>query len=166
MENKTFFQCGWVGAQPNFMTKSFSAFAMAAVVAFAAIPANAQNVPAGSSEPAGVLIELNGAAEVDGACRISLMATNNTAADIHDMTLETVLFRQSGEVDRLTLFNLETLPLGRPRVRQFDIAGLACSDLSQILINGVSTCEGDGMTPALCSDWLSLTSRIDLGLIG
>ena len=166
MGNNRFFRCGWVGAQPNFMTKSFSAFVTAAVVAFAASSANAQNVPAGSLESAGVLIELNGAAEVEGACRISLMATNNGTADINDMTLETVLFRQSGEVDRLTLFNLEMLPVGRPRVRQFDIAGVACTDLSQILINGVATCEGEGLSPALCSDWLSLTSRIDLGLIG
>lgn len=156
----------WVGFQRIFSTKSFGAMFGAGAIAFASVPVFAQNAPAGSDGPAGINIELNSAVDADGACRISLMATNQQATDVTDFAVEAVLFRQSGEVDRLTLFNLGELPAERPRVRQFDLGGVECADLSQILINGVSTCEGTDLTPEICGGNLTLGSRIELGLIG
>lgn len=156
----------WAGSQQFFSTKSFGAIVGAGAIAFASVPVLAQNAPAGSDGPAGINIELNSAVDTDIACRISLMATNHGASNVTAFTLEAVLFRQSGEVDRLTLFDLGDLPIERPRVRQFDLGGVACADLSQILINGVATCEGDDLTPETCGRTLTVGSRIEVGLIG
>ncbi|MGS4944116.1 hypothetical protein ACVDG3_01440 [Meridianimarinicoccus sp. RP-17] len=108
-------------------------------------------------------LDLNRVDPVDGACRLTFMATNATGADIDALTLEIVMIRTDGQVDRLTLFEFQNLPAGVPRVRQFDLGGLACGDLGDVLVNGVAACSGrDGA----CGAPLSLTSRTPVGVQG
>lgn len=138
-------------------------------------PAMAQD-----SKPApGVAVQLNSLTPLDTGCRLTLMATNGLKRDLKKLVLETVLFNTSGAVERLTLFDLQSLPMGRPRVRQFDIAGLACENLGQMLVNGVSHCEGAAeaesesesgddavITANTCQNALRLSSRISVDVLG
>ena len=78
------------------------------------------------------------------------------------LSLETVLIDTAGRVERLTLFEFGALPDGVPRVRQFDIPGLACESLGRVLINGVSDCSAG----AACAEGLELTTRTDVEVIG
>ncbi|MEM9642894.1 MAG: hypothetical protein AAGA19_15480 [Pseudomonadota bacterium] len=111
-------------------------------------------------------VELNALQPSDSGCRITLVAENGLGHAAETIVLETVLFTKSGEVERLTLFDLGDMPVGRPRVRQFDIAGLECGNLGRVLINGLSACEGPGLTPDLCLDAMTLRSRLDVELVG
>jgi hypothetical protein len=107
-------------------------------------------------------LELNRVDSLDGACRLTFMAENGLGADLDALSLETVLIDTEGRVERLTLFDFGALPAGIPRVRQFDIPGLACDSLGRVLINGVSDCGGaDG-----CGDALEFGSRTDVEVIG
>ena len=111
-------------------------------------------------------IELNKVEESNGGCQLTFLAASSHANGIAQLVFETVLFDNEGGVNRLTLFDFGAIPAGVPRVRQFVIPALACSDLAQILINGVSTCQAPGLDEAACSKGMNVTSRIEVELIG
>ncbi len=122
-----------------------------------ASPALAQD----AEEPK-LTIELNALNQTEGACRLLFVARNGLAADVTSLVLEAVAFDASGSVNRIALFDFSSLPTGTPRVRQFDLPDLACSDIGSLLVNGVQSCEG----PADCSAALSVSSRTDVELLG
>jgi len=111
-------------------------------------------------------IELNALTPSEGGCTISFLVRNGYERDITTAVFETVLIDADGQVERLTLFDFGALPAGRPRVRQFALPDLACGNLGQILINGVSHCEAGDLGAKACSTGLVLTSRTDVELIG
>lgn len=115
---------------------------------------------------AALTVELNTVTPLNAGCRLTFMATNAMPADIGKLVLETVLLTTEGTVDRLTLFDMQDLPANRPRVRQFDVPNLTCNALGKVLINGVGTCDGDGLDPTTCAGRLELTSRTDVEILG
>lgn len=140
-------------------TAQIGAFCIAALAAGAA--------EAEQSQPDPVLrIELNTATDVEGACRLSFLAENGLSVDLDALVLETVVFTTERQVDRLTLFDFQTVPAGRPRVRQFDLAGVTCAGMGSLLINGVEACSGDGIEPTDCQGALQLESRTEIEVQG
>lgn len=111
-------------------------------------------------------IELNGVQDVGGACRLTFLAQNKTGSDIEKAVFETVVFDTTGTVVKLSLFDFQSLPSQRPRVRQFDVRSMNCENLGQALINGTSSCLIDGTQSDLCETSLKLDSRIDVELLG
>ena len=91
---------------------------------------------------------------------------NGLEADIGKMVAEAVLFGADGRVTPLTLFDFCALPAGRPRVRQFDLAGQGCAGLGEVLVNGIGTCERDGLSPASCLEGLRLSSDTEIEVSG
>ncbi len=134
---------------------------MRGLVATAALVA-ALPLGAAAQEASGrLIIELNRVVPLDGACRLTFLAQNNMEVDVGQIVFETVLFTADGGVDRLTLFDMGALPTARPRVREFDMPGLACAGLGRVLFNGVDTCTGDGLDAATCEGALAPVSRVD-----
>lgn len=127
--------------------------------------AAAQDAATEPPAPGGLALELNALGDEGEACRMTFLATNATGADIEAAVFETVVFDADGAVERLTLFDFRDLPRGRPRVRQFDLGGLACADVGRVLINGAQSCTGEG-AQAACTDALTLSSRVDVELLG
>ena len=111
-------------------------------------------------------LELNTLNDTDAACRLTFVATNGTNAMIDKAVFETVIFDSAGSVVTLSLFDFHELPSGRPRVRQFDVSGIACSSVGRVLINGANTCTADGEQSTLCESGLSLSSRVAAELLG
>lgn len=106
-------------------------------------------------------LELNAVAEQDSGCRITFVATNTLGADIAALVVEAVIFTPDGLVDRLALLDFAALPQTRPRVRQFDLPGLSCDRIGQVLINAVGTCTGDGLPPDGCAAAMTVSTRLD-----
>lgn len=129
-------------------------------------PEAAQEAGQKADESPALLIELNTSEQVEDACRISFMVENQLGADLSEAVFETVLFNAEGAVERLTLFDMRELPADRPRVRQFQIGGIACTDIKRILINGAQSCKGEGLEPDSCMAGLKTSSRIDIELLG
>jgi len=120
-----------------------------------------------SATPPVVHLSLNSHAPVEaGGCRLTFVIRNLLGVDIEQMVAETVLFDRAGSVAALTLFDFGALPEGRPRVRQFDVTNVACDGIGQVLVNGVGTCSGTGLTPERCLDGLRLDSRTDIEVLG
>lgn len=111
-------------------------------------------------------IELNAVQDVGDACRLSFLAQNQTGTAIDEAVFETVIFDTSGGVVSLSLFDFRALPADRPRVRQFDLPGMACDSVGQALINGANTCVVAGAESDVCDDALLLGSRVSVELIG
>ena len=124
------------------------------------IAASLTATPLMAEEPS-LALELNAVAEQDSGCRITFVATNTLDADLSALVVEAVIFTPDGLVDRLALLDFQTLPQTRPRVRQFDLPGLACDRIGQVLINAVGTCTGEGVQPESCAAAIAVSSRID-----
>ncbi len=110
-------------------------------------------------------VELNAQGSTEAGCLLTFMVTNSFAEDIDTAVFETVLFTKAGQVERLTLFDFGNLPAGRPRVRQFQVDGLQCDTLGQVLINGASACKVGGADSALCNA-PDLRSRTETEVVG
>ena len=124
------------------------------------IAASLTATPLMAEEPS-LAQELNAVVEQDSGCRITFVATNTLDADLSALVVEAVIFTPDGLVDRLALLDFQTLPQTRPRVRQFDLPGLACDRIGQVLINAVGTCTGEGVQPDSCAAAIAVSSRID-----
>lgn len=101
-----------------------------------------------------------------GDCRLSFVIRNDLGAGLEKMVAEAVLFDADGRVATMTLFDFGALPSGRPRVRQFDLAEQSCDGIKQVLINGIGSCEGDGLRPGACLDGLRLSTDTDIEVTG
>lgn len=139
-------------------TRRFIPAALAVAACFLTTSAVAQE--------AKLSLELNATSDVEGSCRMSFLVRNELAQDVEALVVETVIFTKEFQVDRLTLFDFQSVPVGRPRVRQFDLSGTACSDVGSVLINGVDSCEGGSLTPDICQAALDLSTRTEIGVDG
>lgn len=111
-------------------------------------------------------IELNTVQDTGAACRLTFVAENAAGTAVDQAVFETVVFNKTGSVVSLSLFDFRALPADIPRVRQFDLPGVACATLGKVLINGTSTCVVAGIESDLCEGVLSLGSRIEVELLG
>jgi len=137
---------------------------LAVPIALAApVAAFAQAVGEGSPT---LSVELNAMRNVGGACRLTFLTQNRTGASIGQAVFETVIIDASGGVVSLSLFDFRDLPADRPRVREFDVPNMACENVGQVLINGVSKCSIDGADSGVCAEELTLSSRLDVELLG
>ncbi|WP_037313890.1 hypothetical protein [Ruegeria halocynthiae] len=141
----------------------FRRTALAAILATLPLQALAQTA---DTAPKGLHLELNKVQDVEGACRLTFLAENETGAAIETASFETVIFDATGRVVNLTLFKFRDLPASRPRVRQFDVKGMTCDMVGRVLINGVNSCIVEGSDSEVCDQGLSLSSRTEVELIG
>ena len=111
-------------------------------------------------------IELNNLQDIEGACRLSFLVNNETGRTIDKAIFETVVFDKSGGVASLSLFDFRDLPADRTRVRQFDLPGIACDSVGRTLINGANSCLMKGSESSICTESLSLSSRLSVELLG
>lgn len=112
----------------------------------------------------GLSIELSSAESLEAGCRLSFLAQNNLDHALEQVVFEAVLFDADGRVAQMTLLDFKSLPMNRPRVRQFQFGGKSCGDISRILFNGAATCTG--ADPLICEQTLSVSSRTDMELLG
>ncbi len=145
--------------------RAFTARNLALGIVIAAASAASAAYGEQSAEPR-LSIELNSLSQQENACRLIFLAHNSMGKDLDKAVFETVLFKTDGRVDRLTLFDFQKLPQGRPRVRQFDIPGLDCDALGRVLINDVHACYGQGITGADCIDALKLSTKTSVEVLG
>lgn len=97
-----------------------------------------EGAPEPEPEPARALTLNSVTATEAGGCRLTFVMRNDLRASLERLVAEAVLFDAQGRVATLTLFDFGALPPGRPRVRQFDLAGQSCDGIGGVLINGIS----------------------------
>ena len=119
-----------------------------------------------AEEPGKLLMDLNALEQVGQSCRLVFVASNSTGAALDELSLETVLFNTAGTVDRFALFDFQSLPKGKTRVRQFDLPDIRCGDIGRVLINGAASCKGQALKGTECMDQLELKSSSGTEIVG
>jgi hypothetical protein len=134
--------------------------ALAAAGLFAAAPALAQTAPGK------LQLELNAAQPTDKGCRLVFVIKNELGASLTRAALEIAMFNEAGVVDRLSVLEFKDLVAGKTKVSRFELAGVQCSNISRLLVNGATACEGEGVQPQACQTALALSSKagIEFGI--
>ena len=114
----------------------------------------------------GLGVELNALASSQKGCLFTFVAQNGFAQDISKVSFEFVIFNDKGTVERLALLDFRDLPAGKSKVRQFDVPGIKCETVKNLLINDAPVCEGEGLEKGRCMDGIVTGSKASAGLEG
>ncbi|WP_337183340.1 hypothetical protein [Shinella sp.] len=114
----------------------------------------------------GLNVELNALAGSQKGCLFTFVAENGFAQNISKVSFEFVIFNDKGTVERLALLDFRDLPAGKSKVRQFDVPGIKCETVKNLLINDAPVCEGEGLDKGRCMDGIVTSSKASAGLEG
>ena len=114
----------------------------------------------------GLDVELNALAGSQKGCLFTFVAANGRARDVSKVSFEFVIFNDKGTVERLALLDFRDLPAGKSKVRQFDVPGIKCESVKNLLINDAPVCEGEGVDKASCMSGIVTRSKASAGLEG
>lgn len=113
----------------------------------------------------GVMVELNKLKQVDNACRAYLVTQNLTDTHFKSMLLDVVMFDNNGIVSKRLAVDIAPLPPGKTRLKVFDITGLKCKQIGQLLLNNVLRCKDSKGKRNNCLALVRVSSRTDVSLI-
>ncbi len=133
----------------------FNQTVSAAVLALASCAAGAVWAQAGNIE-----LELNTAAEVNGGCRLTYVATNSTPLSLDQTTYEVAVYDTDAFVKLLLELEFGGLPSGKTRVLQFDVPEMGCGTISRILVNKSVECNSPEGAQTVCEKNQILSSRV------
>lgn len=113
-----------------------------------------------------ISIDLNDAANIDGACRLVFVAVNTSGVILDKISYSVVTFDEAGKVGQSLTFQFGRLAMGKTKVVQFDLPSQNCDTISRLLVNDVSECVVDGKASPVCLDALATSTRtkISFGL--
>jgi len=126
----------------------------------------ASGAAAQEAAPKGLDIELNALAASQKGCLFTFVAANGFSQSVSKVSFEFVIFNDKGTVERLALLDFRDLPAGKSKVRQFDVPGIKCEGVKNLLINDAPVCEGEGLDKARCMDGIVTRSQVSAGLEG
>jgi hypothetical protein len=86
-------------------------------------------------------VELNKLEPVENACRAYLVFRNGTDIAYTSLRLDLVLFGKDGVIARRLALEAAPLAPGKTTVKLFDVQGVACGDIGQVLLNDVTACR-------------------------
>lgn len=137
---------------------AFRGFLVVLGVGALAVCASAQD--AEKANDAGLGLELNTLDTMEEGCRLTFVIRNRMGQPIEALGFEIALFGADGAVTQVIALDAGALPDGKTRVRQFRLPEVGCANVSRVLLNDVTKCEGDGLSPAGCIGRLSISSRV------
>ena len=104
----------------------------AAILAAAMLPALADEPP--------VVVELNRLEERGADCRAYLLLDNRGKTAFEAFKLDLVVFDRGGVIARRLALDVGPMRAEKKGVKVFDLAGLACPEVSSVLVNDVIEC--------------------------
>lgn len=109
-------------------------------------------------------VELNALATSTKGCMMTFVAKNSMPSALKKISFELAFFNEKNVVDRITVLDFRDLPVGKKRVRQFDMPGVKCESVGRILINDTPVC--DGLAAGECMSGLVTRSAISVPFEG
>lgn len=113
----------------------------------------------------GIVVELNKLEQVENACRAYLVTQNLTDSQFETLVLDVVMFDNKGIVAKRLAVDIAPLPADKTRLKVFDITGLTCKNIGQLLLNNVIECQDAERKRNDCLSLLRVTSRDDVPFI-
>jgi hypothetical protein len=113
------------------------------------LPAAAQDAAPQASEKS-LSLELNALQPSERGCRVTFLVSNELGHELSQVAFELALFTKAGMISRLTVVDFKELPIGKTKVRQYDLPKLDCNDVGRVLVNNTTQCVGDGIEADAC----------------
>lgn len=135
------------------MKRTTMLLAMMCCAGAAAGPVRAQEPATGP-----IRIELNRLEAAGGDCRATVVVENGPVA-LASLKLDLVIFDGEGIVAKRIAAELAPLARGKTVVKTFPVAGLACPDVSRVLVNEIMSCTTDAGPAPDCMDRIETASR-------
>lgn len=104
-------------------------------------------------------LELNNLTASDTGCLATFMVKNGLEQPLEKVGYEIVLFDTDGLVQRMMVLDFSPLTSGKTRVRQFDLPGTDCTQISRVLVNDAAFCEGPDLSANTCIEQLETSVR-------
>lgn len=142
------------------------------IVAGAIIGCSLGSSAAFAQDASSLKLQFNRAQDTDKGCLVTFVASNNSDVSFDAIAYEFVLFNSDGLVEQMTAFDFGAMPVKKTVVRQFQLAGLKCASIGQILLNGAARCKvaddtaPEGVKPSnLCIEALETETRTSIAFI-
>lgn len=135
---------------------------IAAIAAALAIQA-----PIGAAAQDNMLtVELNKFEASDsGGCRAFFLFRNHSGKAFEGFEMSLAILDGDGVIDRLLNIDAAPLPVARTTLKLFEIPGIACTDISEILLHAIETCKPQNEANTDCFPMVSLVSRTPAPLV-
>ncbi len=104
-------------------------------------------------------VELNKLDDMEGRCRAYILLRNRTGQAFASLKLDLVMFDEAGIVAKRLAVQAAPLPVSKTALKVFDIKGLPCARISQILANDILECRGAKLPRTDCMDSITTSSR-------
>ena len=135
------------------------------VVAFAALFGALCLLPGAALAQPSLPIELNKLEQRDNdACRAYMVFQNKLGEAISALRLDLILFRTDGIIETRLALDAGRMPDQKTVVKLFDIPGLSCTDIGQMLLNSVLQCETATGARDDCISLVETSSRAEASL--
>ena len=108
-------------------------------------------------------LELNNATDIEGACRLTVVAVNHTPAVLEKTDYSVVVFDDQQKVSQILVLGFGKVQVGKTKVMQFDLAGQPCAKISSLLVNDIADCVVAAAPSTVCLDALKASSRVSIG---
>jgi hypothetical protein len=135
-------------------------FLAAAAGAQEAAPEGAS--PGGAAPEGALKLELNAAQPSEKGCRLTFLVENGLGAELSEAAFEIALFDEAGVVGTLAVLAFKDLPAGKTKVTRFDLPGADCANISRVLVNHATQCNGAGIDPSACIRKLQTGSKASI----
>ncbi len=146
---------------------SFCVAMLAGAATLAATAGAVSAQPARAPGEAPISIELNKLEKTEprpGAtgndCRIYVVIDNRSGDAYDSLQLDLIFFRTDGVIGRRLAVDMAPLRPVKKSVKLFDVAGLECTNIGQVLVNDVMACrDTGGKAIDDCLNRIALSSR-------
>lgn len=111
-------------------------------------------------------VELNKMEEADGGgCRVFFLFRNGTGETFERFEMSLAVFDTRGVIDRLLTIDASPLPPARTTLKLFEVPGLACAAVSEVLLHEIPVCRVANRPEADCFAVIDLGSKAPAPLV-
>jgi hypothetical protein len=111
-------------------------------------------------EPGKIAVEFNDLQQAEGGCRAVFVLNNGLDKPLTKLALRVVAFDKKQHATLFLSLDVGALAVGKTRILRFDVGeGVACDTIGRLVLDDVTSCEGEGANPATCLAAVSLTSK-------
>lgn len=101
----------------------------------------------------------------DGGCRAFFLFRNESGKTFEGFEMSLAILDGQGVIDRLLAIDAAPLPVARTTLKLFEIPGLACSQISEVLLHEIPTCKPQNEEALDCFPLVTLSSKTAARLV-
>jgi len=111
-------------------------------------------------------VELNKFETADsGECRAFFLFRNQTGKSFEEFEMSLAILDGNGVIDRLLTIDAAPLPISRTTLKLFEIPGISCDGISEILLHAIDKCRPQNEDQIDCFPIINLVSRTPAQLV-